>query len=284
MKNVIPEPFRDGLVEVYWANSKCGIRVKNSCCGSAPIPCLYDSYLVLTGETIAMQKNGKWGIINHKNETVCDFVYDRFNKASEETTLCMAMKNGRWGLVNSKTGAIATGFEFDDIKPINIKPKTKRPLPNEDYDNDRGDRQDYWAMYKSGKVFPYDENGNMICPSGFDNIFNLVQYGPTSKDVGFIIESNFKVGILNTLGRVIRRCDCDEIKQIESYAPYGRSFFCLVAIKRNNKWGLLDRECEVALECEFDDIKCVGSSLALKHGSKWGVMPLQMVLKQITAR
>lgn len=279
MRNIIYEPF-DRLVEVYWSNSKCGVRVMDARSGSIPIPCRYDSYLILSGYSIALQKDGKWGILNHKNEMICDFIYDRIEKSPEKASLCMAMKNGRWGLINSSSGSEAIGFEFDRIKPFSFLSKARRHLPNEDYDSyDRRYREDFWALFSGGKVIPCDGNAIMIYPRGFDNIYGLVQFGPSSADVGFIIEKDEKLGLLCINGQIVCHCDYDEIKQIEGYTPYHDTFFCLSAVRKGQKWGLLDSKGKESLKCEFDDIKSVGSSLALKHNGKWGIMPLKEVRK-----
>lgn len=280
MKEVILGPFRESCAEIYRENSKYGVRFKWDYFGNSfPIPCLYESYRIVSGYSIALKRNGKWGIVSYRNEVLCDFIYDRIEKSPEWTNLCMAMKNGRWGLIISGTGSIACGFNYDQIKPIKIKTKARRKLPGESYNDDSRYSQYYWLLYAGGKVFPYDDNANMIYPRGFDNVYNIVQYGPRDKDVCFIVETNFKKGLLRTDGQLICRCEFDEIKPIEGYNIHDKSFFCLVIVKQNNLWGLLGNNGEQVLDCEFEEIKSVGSAIALKHENKWGILPLQQVLK-----
>lgn len=276
-------PFREGYFEVYWENSKCGVRDKYNSHGcSSIIPCRYESYLIVSEYSIALRRSGKWGILSYKNEVLCDFIYDRIEKSPEWTNLCMAMKNGRWGLIISDTGSIACGFNYDQIKPVKIKTKARRELPGESYNNDFRYNQYYWLLYADGKVFTYDDNANMIYPRGFDNVYNMVQYGLRDKDVCFIVETNFKKGLLRTDGQLICRCEFDEIKQIEGYNnAHDKSFFSLVIVKQNNLWGLLGNNGKQVLDCEFEEIKSVGSAIALKHENKWGIIPLQQVLKII---
>jgi len=276
-------PFREGYSEVYWEDSKCGVRVKYNYHGSSPIPCRYDSYVIVSEYSIALRRNGKWGILSHKNEVLCDFVYDRIEKTPDWTNLCMAMRNGRWGLIFGDSGSIACGFNYDQIKPMKIKTKARRELPGESYNQDYRYNDYFWLLYADGKVFPYDDNANMIYPRGFDNVYGMIQYGPGRKDVCFIVENNYKKGLLRTDGQLICKCEFEEIKQIEGYSIRDKSFFCLAIVKQNNLWGLLGNNGKQVLGCEFDDIKSVGSAIALKHSNSWGVLPLNQVLKIITA-
>lgn len=278
MKEVYRGPFREVGTEIYWENSKCGVRF-SKWSDLSPIPCLYESYMIVSGDSIALKRNGKWGIVSYRNEILCDFIYDRIEKSPEWTKLCMAMKNGHWGLIICNTGSIASGFNYDRIKPVKIKTKARRELPGESYNNDFRYNQYYWLLYADGKVFTYDDNANMIYPRGFDNVYNMVQYGLRDKDVCFIVETNFKKGLLRTDGQLICRCEFDEIKPIEGYNIHDKSFFCLVIVKQNNLWGLLGNNGEQVLDCEFEEIKSVGSAIALKHENKWGILPLQQVLK-----
>lgn len=282
MKENYAGPFRRDCAEIYWENAKCGVRFKWNYMGdSSPIPCLYESYKIVSEYSIALKRNGKWGILDYHNEILCDFIYERIEKSPEWTNLCMAMKNGHWGLIVSNTGSIACGFNYDQIKPVKIKTKARRKLPGESYNDDFRYNQNYWLLYADGKVFPYDDNANMIYPRGFDNVYNIVQYGPKDKDVCFIVETNYKKGLLRTDGQLICRCEFDEIRPIEGYNIHDESFFCLVKVKQNNLWGLLGNNGEQVLDCEFEEVKSVGSAIALKHENKWGILSLQQVLKII---
>lgn len=275
-------PFREGDSEVYWKDSKCGVRVTSSNRDNTPIPCIYDSYLIVSSFSIALRKNGKWGIISHKNEVLCDFIYDRIEKTSDWTKLCMAMKDGRWGLIDGDSGSIACGFNYDQIKPIKFKTKAKRLLPGESYHDDYRSNNYYWLLYANGKVFPYDDNGNMIYPRGFDNIQSVIQYGPNRNDTCFIVEDNYKKSLLRTDGLLIGKCEYDEVKQIEGYCMHESSYFCLAIVKKGDLWGLIGNNCKQVLECEFDEIKSVGSSIAFKHENRWGIMPLKQVLHLVS--
>lgn len=140
------------------------------------------------------------------------------------------MKDGYWGLIFCDTASVASGFMYDRIKSVNIKINRRKRLVNcttavttkllcglnyktdsygEHYDN-------YWLLFTDGKVFPYDDCAKMIHPRGFDNIYGIVRYGLSEKDVCFIVEDNYKKGLLRTDGQIICRCEFDEIKRKHS--------------------------------------------------------------------
>lgn len=275
-------PFREGYSEVYWEDSKCGVRVTYNYHDSSPIPCRYDSYVIVSEYSIALRRNGKWGILSHRNEVLCDFIYDRIEKSPDWTNLCMAMKNGRWGLIIADSGCIACGFNYDQIKPIKIKTKAKRELPDESYNQDFRHNDYFWLLYSNGKVYPYNDSANMIYPRGFDNVYDIVQYGPERNNICFIVENNYKLGLLRTDGQLICKFEYDDIKQIEGYSIHDKSYFCLAIVKQNNLWGLLGNNGMLVLKCEFDEIKSVGSSIALRHANRWGIMPLSQILELIS--
>lgn len=257
-------PFYEKWVEVYWNGNKCGVRVLDDYDDSVPIPCRYDSCLILSGYNIALKYNGKWGVLDHQNHVLCSFVYDRIGKPDYRPSLCMAMKDGRWGLIDN-SGSPATGFVYDQIKPFTIETYSREP-----YNGSMGNHGRYsiWALYNEGKVYPYNDSANMIYPRGFDNIYGLIQCG----DPYIVVEDNSKKGLLGKDGTMLTKCEYDDIQQLQSYIDYYKASISFALLKKNNKYGVMGSNKKILLQCEFDKITVVGNCLALKHGAKWGIL------------
>lgn len=78
---------------------------------------------------IAVKKNGKWGFVNERNETMIDFIYDDplidikdvmnylYYYVVKEGMIAV-VKNGKWGVIDT-TGEVVADFIYDDIEYIN---------------------------------------------------------------------------------------------------------------------------------------------------------------------
>lgn len=269
-------PFRDNFIQVYWRESKCGFKVNDSYYGSRDIPCIYESYTILTDETVALRLNERWGILNHKNQQICSFVYDRIEPYYGDQ--CLIMSKGKWGIINATTGNVLVVPMYDQISRIDIKTRLLRYLPGEFWGSRYSTYYSVRIAYQNGKAFLLSDSGMLMSPKGYDNIVALILDGTGDDSINIIVENNNKLGLLNKNGQVITRCEYDEIKQIEGYVNDDSTFFCNIAVRKDKKWGLLGRRGKVIFDCDFEDIKSVGSAIALKHNSKWGILPLKTIL------
>lgn len=64
---------------------------------------------------IALNSDGKYGVINIKNEEVLAFEYDEIHKVSESNDYCRLTKNNKSGLINAANGAIVIPVEYESI-------------------------------------------------------------------------------------------------------------------------------------------------------------------------
>ncbi len=79
---------------------------------------------------LAKGKDGKWGIISAKNDTVAPFVFDEIkteittviNKDSVATAYFTAKKNGKWGVTSLKDGSLVLDYDFDEVQILWLKP------------------------------------------------------------------------------------------------------------------------------------------------------------------
>ena len=103
------------------------------------IPCDYQYAADFHNGKACVKKNGKWGFINHKGETVISFKYDSLSALFSQN-LCKAKINGKWGYIDSS--------ERWMIKPAYEKA----------YDFDNG----IAAVKENGKWGYLNLNGNII--------------------------------------------------------------------------------------------------------------------------
>jgi Leucine-rich repeat (LRR) protein len=79
---------------------------------------------------LAKGKDGKWGIINSKNDTIAAFVHDEIrnqiltvmDKDSVITPYFTAKKNGKWGVSSLKDGSLVLDFDFDSVEVMWLRP------------------------------------------------------------------------------------------------------------------------------------------------------------------
>ncbi len=79
---------------------------------------------------LAKNKEGKWGIINGKNDTIAAFVHDEIKtefittmgKDSVKTPYFTAMKKGKWGVSSLKDGRLVLDYDFDSVEVMWLKP------------------------------------------------------------------------------------------------------------------------------------------------------------------
>ena len=79
---------------------------------------------------LAKGKNGKWGIISTKNDTIAAFVHDEIRneiltvmtKDSVKTPYFTAKKNGKWGVSSLRDSSLVLDYDFDEVEILWLKP------------------------------------------------------------------------------------------------------------------------------------------------------------------
>ena len=79
---------------------------------------------------LAKGKDGKWGMINAKNDTIAPFIYDEIkteiltimDRDSVKTPYFTATKNGKWGVSSLKDGTLVLDYDFDEVQIMWLKP------------------------------------------------------------------------------------------------------------------------------------------------------------------
>jgi WG containing repeat len=121
------------------------------------IPPQYSELKYLSGinfdTLLAKNKEGKWGIINAKNDTLVAFVYDDIkkdifitvDKDSLKKTYLIAKKNGKWGVCSMDDLSLVLDYDFDEVEIFWLN-----PLNSLGGENNRlfmkVRRGDYWGL------------------------------------------------------------------------------------------------------------------------------------------
>ena len=149
-------PFLEKYIEPYWLEGKCGFKVIKYYDKSRPIPCIYDSYIILSGYSAAFKKNGKWGILSHKNEMLCEFIFDRIEIKEYCSKKCLAMKGCYWGLINVDDGSTVIGFKYDFARTLLIETISSAEIIGDIWGGSLSRSKyynSYWLLYSNSKVY-----------------------------------------------------------------------------------------------------------------------------------
>jgi Leucine-rich repeat (LRR) protein len=79
---------------------------------------------------LAKNKEGKWGIISGKNDTIVPFIHDEIKteimtvmgKDSVKTCYFTGKKGGKWGVSSLKDGGLVLDYDFDEVEIMWLKP------------------------------------------------------------------------------------------------------------------------------------------------------------------
>jgi hypothetical protein len=119
---------------------------------------------------LAKNQNGKWGMINKKNEVLVGFMYEDIkselftitDKDSVKMTYLTAKKNGKWGISSLIDSSLVLDYDFDEVeifwlKPLNIvSGETNRLFI-------KVRRGDYWGLMS-------EHLWQWIVPTEFDDV------------------------------------------------------------------------------------------------------------------
>lgn len=183
--------------------------------GKEAIPFIYEEIegtsLIGTKDIVVAKKDGKWGAVNYKNETVIDFIYDdAVAVCFTENSIARVFlkKDGKWGVVDKKNKQIADFIYeepfkesetpkilFDDygvacVKKngkygiINLYAKEIVPFVYDEYfcfsyENDSGKK--VAIACKDGKCGAIDSEGNTIVDFKYDFCCCYMEYYPVIK-------------------------------------------------------------------------------------------------------
>ncbi|QKG80816.1 WG repeat-containing protein [Tenuifilum thalassicum] len=188
----------------------------------------YIEYFDYNGETAIVKRDGKWGLVNKKDEVLADCVYDEFYIPDVQLFYekrAAAKKDGLWGFLNEK-GELVVPFMYNDI------------LVSEEVSVEGGrwffSQDGYCAVKKNGKWGLIDKYNNIIVNFEFDSI-KFTSYGLEDWryfSEGFLAVQKGKCwSVINKKGLNHIHFEYDDV-EIWSEGN--------VCVKKNSKWGLVD--------------------------------------------
>lgn len=216
----------------------------------------------LNGQFIAM-RNGHWGILKDGENESITYKYDSI--VASERAYRVAYLN-RWGLMNKDEEWIIRS-EYNEVFPIGELLVGRR---GDGYTLFYDGRELYKTTSRptleignhiliesdSGKVGLIDRYGELVISPQYDRIRLWSNYYELTKDD--------RITLRNELGGII-------LKLTEGYqevSGYGDEYF---VIKKENRWGFVDRQGRLRISNRYDLARPFNENLApIKLREKWG--------------
>lgn len=230
--------FQEGMA-VVGKNGIYGYLHKS---GEIAIPLQFQKACPFTEGFAAAEKDGKYGVINQKGETVIPFIYDRIFPISEG--LFPAVLNGKHGFINLQNEVVIP-FEYEEVN---------------------GGFSNGLASVLKKKWGFIDKTGTLIISHDY------IQADLFLEDYCAVYLKRKKCGLIDKKGNVILPFENNEIYSFCDF--YFNDGLC--AVKRNGKWGFVNKENEQIIPCRYSDTAefCEGFAAVCKNG-KWGFVNTQ---------
>ena len=173
-------------------------------------------------ETISVQKDGKWGLLDKKGEIICEPLYDDIHPLRNGNFIVCKEKS--WSLIN-RQGEMFKHLEYDTVREF----------------------VDGFAIVAlGGKEGIIDESGNVLGELKYDKIRSLESISRYGEEIKFAkyFEAciDGKWGFLNKHGKEMSPFVYDEIQMRDFEGGF-------VRVCKNGKWGYVNDKCEEM--CEF---------------------------------
>lgn len=210
------------------------------------------------------------GVINSKFEEVIPCIYEEistllynYQKSKRKELfiggLAKVKKNGEYALINSKNEIVVPFGKYRDFHML-----TGNVIEATTFN--RQERKD-----KSGNLITFstyviiDKEGNQLSDQEYENIFDFYK--------GFAVVRNEDMyGIIDSQGKEVIPCKYkyDEYTRmdIKDFVDYG-----VVRIKKNGRWGLLNRKGELIVPATYDKMSAFEDGLSLvNRGIMWATI------------
>ena len=176
-------------------------------------------------ETISVQKDGKYGLLDMQGEIICEPLYDDIHPLRNGNVVVCKEKS--WSLIN-RQGEILKNLEYDRV---------------------RGFVDGFAVVTLGGKYGIIDESGKVLGELKYDEIRSLQsisRYGEERKFAKYFeacVEG--KWGFLNKQGKEMSPFVYDKIQMIDFEGGF-------VRVCKNGKWGFVNDKCEEMCEFKYE--------------------------------
>lgn len=218
---------------------------------------------IISIDYYSVYTNGKWGVINSKGETVLEPSYEEMvqvpNK-SKEIFICTydvdySANTYKSKAVNDKNETLFSQYEMVET------------LQNSDENNNLSIEENILKVSKNGKYGIIDLEGKEILPCEYDEI-----YGLNGVKNSIITVRGNKKGLIDSKGNIVISNEYKDIQGLTSKYENG-----YIVQNDQNKFGVINYNKKVALECKYDEIKNVydNNSYVVKEDEKLKIIDNQ---------
>lgn len=203
------------------------------------------------------------GVINSKFEEVIPCVYDNISSLLGKYLfidgIAKVKKNGEYAIINPKNEIVVPFGKYRDFHMLTGNVIEATTFYKEERKDKRGNR-----IIISTYVI-IDKEGNQLSDQEYEDIFDFYK--------GFAVVRNEDMyGIIDSQGKEVIPCKYiyDEFTRmdIKDFVDYG-----VVRIKKNGKWGLLNRKGELIVPATYDKMSAFGDGLSLvNRGLMWATI------------
>ena len=176
-------------------------------------------------ETISVQKDGKYGLLDMQGEIICEPLYDNIHPLRNGNVVVCKKKS--WSLIN-RQGEILKNLEYDKIESF-----------------DDG----FAVVTLGGKYGIIDESGNVLGELKYDKIRSLVSESRYGEEIKFAkyFEAciDGKWGFLDKHGKEMSPFVYDYIEMGDFEGGF-------VRVYKNGKWGFVNDKCEEMCEFKYE--------------------------------
>lgn len=227
--------FNTENVEYYIQNKKIGLRDITT--KKLVVPCKYDYIGSFSKQKLAVfKRNGLYGYINDKGVEVIAPKYQEAKGFSSDDGLAAIKTKGKWGFIN-KTGAVV------------ITPK---------YDFAESFTKGLAVIGLNGKRGAINPQGKTVIPIVYEEMSNQRKGG------FYDVKQDGTWGVVNSTNTII-------IPLIYENQLYFDADDIVSRCKKNDKWGLVNRNGKQVLPCENEQVSNPHEGLvAVKHNGKCG--------------
>ncbi|AFM03329.1 hypothetical protein Fleli_0872 [Bernardetia litoralis DSM 6794] len=258
---------------------------------------------------IRARKNGKWGIINTKNQPILSFEFQYISTFSENNAIIR--KNNLWGFLSNQNNIpkviLEPSIKADFVNEVRngmAKVSSGRYIEEDGYGTKNAfykkngiiktngnwvleqkysfiedeifetePKNELVLIEENNKVGYADKTGQLIVEPLYENIQdNFSENYYAKKGISQVKKGNL-IGYINHLGKEILPLEFSKVNDF--YGIYDVKDAVTVAQKQNKKYGTIDRHNNVIIPFEYDFIGMDNRNDTLsfvKQNNKWGVI------------
>jgi hypothetical protein len=237
--------FSEGLASVADTSGHWGYINKN---GKLIAPFIYDitdefscgrAMVVKDSMVGFIDKTGKVVIpINFDYATFKSYYYER--KDGFQDGICAVSKNKKYGIIDT-TGTILLDIKYDEIGfATDYRLKLSDWFPIE---------ENYALAEMNNEAFVINKNGKLVNSNSSTHLIYFVE------DISYICDTSEKCGFMNSKGNLIIPFDYEYYE----YSTFNNGY---AVVKKNNKFGIINKKGDTILSANFDELSNFNDNLA----------------------